>query len=94
MRILLELDAEVARSLQRASSTHAAPPKAAALQRLVAQLGLHLQSMHPGVVDPRLATWFFVDLADDGTTGATLEQLRQCEAVTAAYPKPVDEAPR
>lgn len=93
MRILLELDAEVARSWLHAAGAPVAPPRAVELKRLATQLGLDLQPLHPGVADAPLATWFFADLADEGETAAKLERFRHCAAVNAAYAKPVDAAP-
>jgi hypothetical protein len=90
MRVILELDAEVARALQRPATQRPPPPAAAALRQLAATLGLDLQPLHPGVADPRLATYFFADVAD----GAALDRLRGCAAVVAAYAKPPEAAPR
>jgi hypothetical protein len=89
MRIILELDAEVARALQRPAILPPLPPAAVALRELAATLDLDLQPLHPGVADPRLATYFFADVAD----GAALDRLRSCAAVVAAYTKPAEAAP-
>lgn len=94
MRVILELDAGVARSLQQSSDGHSTHPLAAELQRLAVQLGVHLQPLHPGVAEPRLASYFFADIAADAAPGVALEQLRKCAAVSAAYAKPADEAPQ
>jgi hypothetical protein len=90
MRITLELEAEAARALQRPTTVQPLPAAAAELRQLVATLGLDLRPLHPGVADPRLATYFFVDVAD----GAALDRLRSCIAVIAAYAKPAEAAPR
>ena len=95
MRVFLELDSEVARALQPSSGARpAAHPPATELQRLAADLGTRLQPVHPGSADPRLANQFFADIADDGSAGAALSRLKGCAAVSAAYAKPADEAPR
>jgi hypothetical protein len=90
MRITLELEAEAARALQRPTTVQPLPAAAAELRQLAATLGLDLRPLHPGVADPRLATYFFADVADVGA----LDQLRSCTAVVAAYAKPAEAAPR
>jgi hypothetical protein len=94
MRVILELDAEVARLLQQPRSTTTTHSGAAELQQVAAQRGLQLQPLHPGVADARLAGYFFVDIADAAATGEALDRLRRCRAVTAAYTKPADAAPQ
>jgi hypothetical protein len=90
MRITLELDAEAARALQRPATVQPLPAGVAELRQLAATLALDLQPLHPGVADPRLATYFFADVADV----AALDRLRSCTAVVAAYAKPAEAAPR
>ncbi len=93
MRVILELDAEVARWLQQPSAVPSAPAEVERLQQSVARLGLRLQPLHPRCTDAALARAFFVEVADVAEAGATIAELRQCAAVTAAYAKPPDEAP-
>ena len=93
MRVILELDAEVARALQQPSARPSAPAEAARLQQSVARLGLRLQPLHPRCTDAALARTFFVEVADAAAAGAAIAELRRCAAVTAAYAKPPDEAP-
>jgi hypothetical protein len=90
MRITLELEAEAARALQRPTTVQPLPAAAAELRQLAATLGLDLRPLHPGVADPRLAPYFFADVADV----AALDRLRSCTAVVAAYAKPAEAAPR
>jgi hypothetical protein len=90
MRVILELEAEAARALQRPAAVKPLPAAAAQLRQLAATLSLDLQPLHPGVADPRLATYFFADVAD----GAAVDRLRGCAAVVAAYVKPAEAAPR
>ena len=93
MRIVLELDTDVARALQQPPAGGPSSAPAAELQRLAAQRGLRLQPMHPRTADARLARYFFVDVPDGAANEATIAALRQCGAVNAAYTKPADEAP-
>jgi hypothetical protein len=69
------------------------PAGVAALQRVVARLGVRLQPMHPASADAALTRYFVIDGVDTGALEATVAELRQCVAVTAAYAKPADEAP-
>ncbi|MBK7794098.1 MAG: hypothetical protein IPJ62_17485 [Betaproteobacteria bacterium] len=93
MRIVLELDTDVARALQQPPASGPSSAPAAELQRLAVQRGLRLQPMHPRAADPGLARYFFVDVPDGAANEATIAALRQCGAVNAAYTKPADEAP-
>jgi hypothetical protein len=93
MRVILELNAEVARALQQPSAVPALPAEAVRLQQSAARLGLRLQPLHPRCTDAALARTFFVEVADAAATDATIAELRTCAAVTAAYTKPPDEAP-
>lgn len=93
MRIIVELDADVARALQQPAAMSSVPNEAQRLQQSVARLGLRLQPLHPHCTDAALARTFFVEVADAAATDATIAELRRCAAVTAAYTKPPDEAP-
>jgi hypothetical protein len=93
MRLILEVDAGVAHALRQAPVDAALPAGVAALQRVVARLGVRLQPMHPTSADAALTRYFFIDGVDTGALEATVAELRRCVAVTAAYAKPADEAP-
>ena len=93
MRVILELDADVARALQTPSAAPAAVAAADRLRQSAARLGLRVLPLHPGCADAALARTWFVDVADPAAVGATIAELRQCAAVTAAYAKPADELP-
>jgi hypothetical protein len=45
------------------------------------------------VEDPRLASYFTVEVPDHVTAERVISRLQNCEAVEAAYLKPLDEAP-
>ena len=59
----------------------------------VEELGLVLVQMHPGVPDAVMASFFAVEVDDEGQASLVADRLQRCEAVEAAYLKPPDELP-
>jgi hypothetical protein len=90
MQLTIRVSQEVAPAL---ASGEATDPRARELLRLAATSGIRLQPLHPGTVDPRLASWFVAEIPEASAVQGVLAQLRQCEAVEAAYIKPPDDLP-
>lgn len=57
------------------------------------ELGLSLTPMHPGESDPRLASYFTVEVTDAKAADQAIDALLQSDAVEAAYVKPRAEPP-
>ena len=68
-------------------------PAATEVLRAAEELGATLRPMHPGVRDPELSTYFFVEVPDQPTAGRIISRLQNCDAVESAYVKPPDEMP-
>ena len=64
-----------------------------ALLKLATELGLQLEPMHPGVEDEELASYFQVPVENADAAKRVADQLRDLEAVDAAYLKPFDALP-
>jgi hypothetical protein len=90
MRVTTQLRREVAPTFHHRQSPTTA---SAELSRVTEELGVVLEPMHPGVEDPRLASYFTVEVPDHVTAERVISRLQNCEAVEAAYLKPLDEAP-
>ncbi len=56
------------------------------------ELGIVLEPMHPQAADPRLATYFTAQVPDRATAEQVIRDLRQFDAVAAAYVKPPDRS--
>ena len=68
-------------------------PEGRELLRLAKELGIRFQPLHPGTEDPRLATYFVVEVPEAPTAQSVAARLRESQAVEAAYLKPPDEPP-
>lgn len=63
------------------------------LQEAVSRVGINLRPMHPGVTDPNLASYYYVETPDQPAAERVIAQLRQCNSVEAAYLKPPEGPP-
>lgn len=90
MQLTIRVSQEVAPSLARGE---AADPRARELLRLARTLGIRFEPLHPGTADPRLASYFVVEVPDASVAATVSARLREHEAVEAAYRKPPDEPP-
>jgi len=61
--------------------------------KVVQNLGFHLDPVHPGSDDPKLSSWFRVQVENAGQVAKVVDTLRTNPDVKAAYVKPRDEAP-
>ena len=68
-------------------------PAVQELRQAVADLGVELQPMHPGVRDPQLARYFVLEVPDSATAEQAIARLRGTPSVEAAYVKPAAEPP-
>jgi hypothetical protein len=62
------------------------------LSKTVAELGLDLKPLHPGVTDPDLAAQFYATVDDDAAE-EICARLLENSAVVAAYSKPAGQPP-
>jgi len=90
MEITVLLNAGVARHLHQRGPTTAESEE---LNHITKQLGLVLEPIHPGTLDPDLVRYFTVEAPDQATAQRVIAQLRQSKAVEAAYLKPPDAMP-
>jgi malic enzyme len=90
MQLTIRVAQQVAPSLARGEAVN---PQARELLRLGQELGIRFRPLHPGAEDPRLASYFVVEVADAAAARNVAARLRDCEAVEAAYQKPPDEPP-
>jgi hypothetical protein len=90
MQVTVQVSADVARPLHRRD-----PPRAesTALVELIEKLGLTLEPMHYGTTDPKLQSYFTVEVPDSTAAQRLIDALQQSEGVVAAYVKPRDELP-
>jgi hypothetical protein len=63
------------------------------LLQTVAELGVELKPINPGMDDPHLAPYFTVDVPDIAIAEQVIAQLQHCKEIEAAYLKPQDEMP-
>jgi hypothetical protein len=63
------------------------------LVELVSELGLRLRPTDPGTPDRELERFFIVEVPDETPFESTLDQLRSCGEVQAAYVKPPEGPP-
>ncbi len=90
MQITVQVSADVARALNQQGTPNA---DSQALLRTIETLGLTLKPMHPDTDDPNLQNYFTVEVQDAATAQRVADQLRQSDAIKAAYVKPPDELP-
>lgn len=57
------------------------------------RLGINLRPMHPGVNDPVLSRYFYIETPDQTAAERVIAQLQQCKSVEAAYLKPPEGPP-
>ena len=63
------------------------------LSKTLAELGIELKPINPGMDDPHLAPYFTVDVPDIAMAERVISQLQHCKGIEAAYLKPQDEMP-
>ncbi len=67
-----------------------APDLVGAFEAAAGALGVTPRPLHPGAEDPRLRSYYVVDVPDGATAERVVARLRQSPAVAAAYIKPPD----
>jgi uncharacterized protein with GYD domain len=89
--ITIQLQKDAARALQgvRAAETE----EVKQVKKAARELGVELKPMNPGVTDPDMASYFFVEVPDAATAERVISRLSSCSAIEAAYLKPADELP-
>jgi hypothetical protein len=90
MDVIIKVPREIAPELR---GQVASSPAAEEILRAARDLGATLEPLHPGATDPHLIGYFTVAAADFAAAERIAERLRGCQAVEAAYVKPVDEMP-
>jgi hypothetical protein len=63
------------------------------LREAAAAAGVAIHPMHPGVLDPELARWFYADVEDPDRATALTDRLRALASVEAAYVTPPEGPP-
>jgi hypothetical protein len=76
-----------------AENSHGSPVLPENLQQEISHLGIHLTPMHPGVKDPTLASYFYVETPDQPTAEHVIVQLQNHNAIEAAFLKPPEGPP-
>lgn len=90
MYVTIQLQPEAALALQgRRRATTASRE----LLKTAWDLDVTLKPMHPDTDDPKLASYFVVELPDAATAERVIARLQNCKAIKAAYMKPPDELP-
>ena len=90
MQVTVQVPPDVARTLHERGPPTA---KSEALLRMIEELGLTLDPMHPDMDDPKLQSYFLIDVPDHATARRVIDRLQQSKAVEGAYVKPPDELP-
>ena len=91
MLIIIQVSSDVANSLHKRSRPTTDSKN---LVKLLAELSVILEPMHPGTNDPDLATYFIVEADDKESADKLISRLQSCRAVKAVYVKPKDETPK
>ena len=68
-------------------------PELEELSKIQRSIGITLEPVHPRTKDPSLASYFTVEVPDEGTANKIIEHLKLCKEVDGAYIKPSDELP-
>ncbi len=90
MFVTLRVVPEVARALHgRCAPT----PESASVVEAVAEFGVRLVPIHPGIDDPELMRYFAVEVPAQALAERVVTRLRQIAVVDAAYVKPPDQPP-
>ena len=95
--ITLQVSEETAQALrdatvaQSGSSSHSRSVPSAV--KLVRDLGVELEPLHPGTIDSELQRFFIVTMEDGEPVDQVLDSLRECHGIDAAYLKPPDALP-
>jgi hypothetical protein len=63
------------------------------IELAIVDLGYELLPMHAGTSDPKLATYFKVEVPDREAAERVITSLNRISAVEAAYWKPAEELP-
>jgi hypothetical protein len=63
------------------------------LNRIIKQLGVVLEPMHPETTDADLSRYFTIEVRDRAMAEKVIDCLQQNKAVMAAYVKPPDAMP-
>jgi hypothetical protein len=90
MEITIRIRGDVARSLQRLKSPSVESQE---LLRTVADIGVSVEPLHPGIDDPRLVRYFRITVPDPVVAEQVIARLWQLPAVEAAYIRPPDATP-
>lgn len=90
MQVMLQVQQEAARMLRRHLS---ASPASAELVNKAQMLGVTLRPLRARSEDSPLASGFTVEVPDMATAERVIKELRDCDAVEAAYFVPSDELP-
>lgn len=90
MRVMVQLRREEARLLRRNQSASAASVELANKAR---ELGVILRPLRVPSEDSPLASGFTVEVPDRAAAERVIKELRDCEAVEAAYFVPSDGLP-
>jgi len=95
MRVMTQLRQDAARQLRQEQSGKMAARSAETEQLLnaAAELGVELQPVHPGEVDPLLAPYYMIEVPDRDTAEKVIERLSRFDVVEAAYVKPEEQLP-
>ena len=95
MRVMTQLRPQAARELRSAQTGRNVPlsPETRQLAELANRLGVKLEPVHPGDVHPSLIPYYLIEAPDQETVDKLLEELRQLNAVEAAYVKPDEQLP-
>lgn len=90
MQVTVQVPPDVARTLHQRGPPTA---KSQALLGVIEGFGFTLEPMHLDTDDPKLQSYFLIDVPDHATARRVIDRLKQSEAVEAAYVKPPDELP-
>jgi len=90
MQITVIVRKDVASEIARRQPASSAAKE---LMATIEQLGVTLESMHPGTNDPLLATYFSITVPNSTTAEQVIAQLQHNAAVDSVYLKPPDALP-
>ena len=96
MRVVVVLQPKTAQEMQaplRGGANESASAGSVDLHVAEGELGVSLTPMYPGQSHPSLATFYFVDVADQAAAERVVARLTQSAAVEAAYLQPDAELP-
>jgi hypothetical protein len=87
-QITTQFTQEISKELREALQQKAVSSSAKKIIEGVQKLNAKIRSLHPGVDDPNLGSYFVVELPRGANANQAISKLNKLPGITAAYAKP------